>query len=301
MKRREFLGGLGALALSSWVVDSFAIADKIGPAYKARVPLLFDSYRRARRTGQPLLVLVIPRDDQQKSERGALWGAFLNFGSSRQLAPLAQCEVVCATADELHKLVPNAGKGEPLAVLVETSALPATTQGVRVKLEPIASTNSDWYAMDAELDAMIDAQTARVARALEHAIVPNAELAARRANESAAVHGHADAAKKLVATIASGGAVKSEQVDAYSAEIMQALLAATDRKARRRMSAQLGKVVRRELKDQRVPGSRWANGGGCGVDIEGEDSNIAIGCGMGHAPEKSQRFLYFFAKGPYEQ
>jgi hypothetical protein len=33
-----------------------------------------------------------------------------------------------------------------------------------------------------------------------------------------------------------------------------------------------------------------------------DDSNeiVAIGCGMGHVPEKSSRFLYFFAKSPQQ-
>src|SRR5690606_1498698 len=136
-----------------------------------------DSYRRARRTGKPLLVLIIPADDQKKWQRGALWGAFLNYGNNRQLAPLAQCEVVCATAAELHKLVPDAAQNEPLAVLVESNALPAKTHAVRVEIKPSESTSTDWAVRDAEADARIDEQTARVARALERAIVPNAKVA----------------------------------------------------------------------------------------------------------------------------
>lgn len=300
MKRRDFLGGMGAFALSSWVVQSFASADKHGPAHKHRVPLLFDSYRRARRSGKPLLVLIIPEKDERKWERGRLWGAFLNYGSNRQLAPLAPCEVVCATAAELHKLVPGAAKKEPLAVLVETNELPAATHAVRVEIDPMESTSSDWNARDAELDALIDAQTARVARALKQAIAPDAEVAARRAKEAERAHGASADAQDLITAIARDGVVDAKLVDRYAAEIMQALLLTEGRKERRQFAAQLARVVRRELKEQRVPGSRWATSAGCGTYIEGEERNYAIGCGMGHTPEKSQRFLYFFSKGPYE-
>ena len=50
-------------------------------------------------------------------------------------------------------------------------------------------------------------------------------------------------------------------------------------------------------------GSHWANASGCGpatVENMKEDSDeiVAYGCGMGHVPAKSSRFLYFFAKSP---
>src|SRR4029078_8781974 len=53
------------------------------------------------------------------------------------------------------------------------------------------------------------------------------------------------------------------------------------------------------------PGSHWANASGCGpatVENEKEDSDeiVAYGCGMGHVPAKSSRFLYFFAKTPQQ-
>jgi hypothetical protein len=42
-------------------------------------------------------------------------------------------------------------------------------------------------------------------------------------------------------------------------------------------------------------GTRWANGSSRGVESEGGEP-AAIGCGMGHVPRKSRRFLYFFTK-----
>jgi hypothetical protein len=45
----------------------------------------------------------------------------------------------------------------------------------------------------------------------------------------------------------------------------------------------------------RIRGSYWANQGGCGVYVEEVPQTGGIGCGMGHTPERAQRFLYFFA------
>lgn len=51
--------------------------------------------------------------------------------------------------------------------------------------------------------------------------------------------------------------------------------------------------VREQYVLREIPGSRWARGSGCGVQIEGEASRH-FGCGMGHVPPLSRRFLHFF-------
>ena len=59
--------------------------------------------------------------------------------------------------------------------------------------------------------------------------------------------------------------------------------------------------VIRTLRQAPPAGSHWANQSGCGpATVEGmkDDELIAYGCGMGHVPSKSSRFLYFFAKSP---
>jgi hypothetical protein len=54
--------------------------------------------------------------------------------------------------------------------------------------------------------------------------------------------------------------------------------------------------VRARLKDRAPSGTHWANSSGCGTRIEGVSDNVAFGCGMGHVPAKSRRFLYFFSR-----
>jgi hypothetical protein len=61
----------------------------------------------------------------------------------------------------------------------------------------------------------------------------------------------------------------------------------------------------RAVREQPPTGSHWANASGCGpasVENMKDDSDeiVSIGCGMGHIPAKSSRFLYFFAKTPQQ-
>ena len=64
--------------------------------------------------------------------------------------------------------------------------------------------------------------------------------------------------------------------------------------------------VIRAVREQPPSGSHWANASGCGpaiVENMKEDDGsevVAYGCGMGHIPSKSSRFLYFFAKTPQQ-
>jgi len=63
--------------------------------------------------------------------------------------------------------------------------------------------------------------------------------------------------------------------------------------------------VIRVVREQPPSGSHWANHSGCGpatVENMKDDSDeiVAVGCGMGHIPSKSSRFLYFFAKTPQQ-
>jgi hypothetical protein len=54
--------------------------------------------------------------------------------------------------------------------------------------------------------------------------------------------------------------------------------------------------VRLRLKDRAPSGTHWAVSSGCGTRVEGVTDNVAFGCGMGHVPAKSRRFLYFFSR-----
>ncbi len=52
--------------------------------------------------------------------------------------------------------------------------------------------------------------------------------------------------------------------------------------------------VRERLVKVAPPGAHWSLTGGCGMSIEGVESQYSVDCGMGHVPQGSQRLLYFF-------
>ncbi|WP_437590219.1 hypothetical protein [Sorangium sp. So ce1000] len=249
MKRRHLLGataaGLAATAWPAFIRDAFgdgAACDEQGkPAAAAgSVAQVSAAFRRARQASRALLVFVIPADDGAKWERGHALGELLNFGADADLAPLAGVEVVCATMADLKKLVPSAGNGEPLMVVVRTDKVPVAATQLDVALP--------------SYDRMGRLATG----SWEERLKGDETIAAQR--------------------IAALGALlrKGLGADAHNVEARAA-------------------SVRARLVKAPPSGARWATASGCGVDVEGAEDSGIIGCGMGHVPSKSRRFLYFFS------
>jgi hypothetical protein len=266
MNRRKFLSAVSsgaALAVptaaltATWphfLRSAFAEPSPPGSAEVTGLAVVSEGFRRAQRAGKPLLVLIIPRDDAAKWERGRAFGAWLNHGSAEQLWPLALCEVACATLDDLRRLVPTVGLGDPLMIVVETAAVPVTVTRLDAKLveppgrRPRPSSVEAWREQQRLEEAQVDQQIATLARL---------------------------ARKGLVDSPASG----NQRAVPTGAAAMATL--AEEAKAR--------------LLHQRVPGSHWASSMGCGTRVEGHpEIGRGIQCGMGHVPEKSARFLYFY-------
>ncbi len=248
MKRRKFLGAAtagAAVALwPSFLRQGFADTPACDEAWAARIAQVAGAFQRARAAGKPLLVFVIPADDGDKWLRGEAFGELINHGADRDLAPLASVEVVCAAMADLKKLVPTAGAGEPLWVLVDPSRVPATARQIDAALPAypdLYDRTLSWEEREKAEDEISDKRIALLGKALRDAL----------------------------------GAPGDRQVPALAAD------------------------VRARMKDQRVPGSKWAHASGCGTSIEGETDNVMFGCGMGHVPKKSSRFLYFFTRRIY--
>lgn len=87
---------------------------------------------------------------------------------------------------------------------------------------------------------------------------------------------------------------------AHFAPALLALALASADEVRARLLGTLAEVVRRDVVKGQVPGAEWAQQSGCGTTYETRDQNIAIGCGMGHVPARSQRFLHFYTMKPSE-
>lgn len=170
MNRRRFLGsgaaGLALAAAPHWILKAFA-------GEPSSRTLVFDAYRQARRAHRALLVFVIPASPEARWPRGRALGAFLTYGTDAQLAPLAGCEVVCATAAHVHALVPGAPAGEPLALLIDTTAVPARVRPIAVTLddpEELARERSNWDAREKAANDIIMANVARIGDALRAAL-----------------------------------------------------------------------------------------------------------------------------------
>lgn len=157
--RRAVLG-VAAASVALGVVPAW-----IRKAFAGQPPgrtVVFDAYRRARRTHRRLLIFVVPADPDGDltASRAHVLGAFLTYATDAQLAPLARCEVVCATAARIHELVPDAPSGEPLALLVDTTGVPAKVSAIDVALD-------SW-----DHDDGVTANNDRIARALRDALGP---------------------------------------------------------------------------------------------------------------------------------
>jgi len=275
MNRRKFLQGtLATLALPAFIGRAFA-----DPACDAKSRLA-RAFRRAAKSGKPLLVLVIPTDRGEVWARGRLLGSYLNHADDKQLAPIALAEVACATMKELHTIVPHRMKSDPLMVLVETVSVPAQA----IPFAPPPSRNPFQGRGDAQqdVDADIDADIAAVARIVRQALLPDAATIDRRARQNRARL----STEQLAAT--DDPTALPEVID-RAAAVLFSQGGAEDRLAR---------AAAERLRLHAVPGSNWASSHGCGTTIEGvpDDEQRMVACGMGHVPAKATRFLYFFVQ-----
>jgi hypothetical protein len=235
MKRREFFRtAAAAAAVASWPsLVRRAFADTSCAPRSPAGATFAGAYRRAQRAGKPLLVLVVPSADGEKYDRGHLLGELLNNATDEHMAALATAEVVCATMDDVRLLVPSAGAGEPLLLLVGTDRVPPPIARFADALP-----KWEWRDDDAKANAVIDRRVALLGD-----------------------------------------------------WIVQQLPVPADADA-----AALAKRAKRELRLVPPAGARWARSSGCGTEIEGEDDQALVACGMGHTPSKSWRFLYLFAR-----
>ena len=172
MNRRHFIQttalSFGLTATPRFILQAFGGE----PSSKT---LVFDAYRRARRASRSLLVFVIPMNPEQRWPRGAALGAFITYATDAQLAPLARCEVVCATAAHIHDLVPKAPAGEPLAFLIDTTAVPATVTAINATLADPNVRNEYLKNHDdalAAMDRLVMTNVASIANAFSAALGP---------------------------------------------------------------------------------------------------------------------------------
>jgi hypothetical protein len=276
MKRRAFLGAAAASVLGLMVRRAFgdsSLPGKKGDSSSAVQKVdLEAALARAARAGVPLFAIVIPQDDGKKWEVGRAWGELLNHGKPEQVAPLSRAEVVCAPMDELAKItIPGISGAEPLALVIEPSSRKVTQV----------------------LHATLPAYEERY-RVI---VVGNGKEKAPKPRPDDEV------TDERIATMA--GLVRSGLPGTPAMLTVE--------------TANMAQVVKTKLIDRPPPGAHWANASGCGparveqtpeekeAERKAEEADrkkgifrmksvVAYGCGMGHVPQKSTRFLHFFAK-----
>ncbi len=160
MNRRHFLGGAAAAAaIAAWpsflrrAFGDSSVARSGQPAPETG-HVVEGAWRRALAAGRPMLVFVVPKNDQDKYERGHAFGEYLNNSTDAALAPLARAEVVCATMDELRGTIQNAGDGEPLLVLVDKDRPIARFEAALPKMNRME--RGRWEESDREAEVVID-------------------------------------------------------------------------------------------------------------------------------------------------
>jgi hypothetical protein len=288
--RRQFLLGLGAAAA---LVSGGAIA----ATHEA--PLLFQVYRQATRNGRALLVLVVPDQSEDFSERGQQLGAWLVDGHAEQVAPLAFVELACGTLAEIQELVPDAQLGEaPWAVLIETTGVPAEVHAIVPEpVDPHPSVLTDdelrQLAKDAGLlDELAEADRITLRERLPWQVAFEEEKRTAERHRDAlakavfdAILPDPDASHRRVAQLEAAGDPTAR---------FAALWAGSDRCHRDLYATALRTKLKERALDQRIPGSKWASASGCGTRVHDDPDGPMYMCGMGHVPALGGTFLYFF-------
>ena len=172
MNRRLFLG----LALASVAPALIATSFAEGPT--TDLAALTGAWDRARSTGRPLLVIVIPASTDALWERGRAWGELINHGSERARALLGQVELVCAHAASLRVFAPGVEE-EPdaWAWVISTDRVPAMLRSVQVVQPPLPDPwegrgSDNWEQVRRREDEVIDARILAFTASLAGAITP---------------------------------------------------------------------------------------------------------------------------------
>jgi hypothetical protein len=248
---------------------------------------LKEAFLRAQKLGKPLLVFGIPGDDL-KWEWGRIYGAFLNYAPDSDLALLSLCELYCTPVDELQSFAHT--KTTAMMVLLETNQSEPVANELIFDREQIVTENTDEDKRD---DAFVETLGNALYKVLvghekaDGRLFENPTLEKRKAQLL-----QANPEAEELAMKHSSGMAPIETAGSAAAF----LYPATEYDSGRRETLLLVQEVRLRLCLQPPTGAHWANASSCGSTIEGKERHMIDGCGMGHTPKKSQRFLSFFTQ-----
>lgn len=117
--------------------------------------ILTEAARRGRDEKKKLLVLVIPENLSLRYERGAIFGEYLNHGSSADLAPLASAVVVCARTADLAAALGVKIEGEPLMLVLDPTLSPPSVAVLDARIPPLPD-SSDRFSKGGQTTPLIE-------------------------------------------------------------------------------------------------------------------------------------------------
>lgn len=308
MNRRSMLLGLGVggASVPLWLARSFDLdqtdetdcaldldVDVVEPAPASEPPASAPSASEtpgAPRTSRPQLVLVIPAERDERYYRGHAFGELLHAADDLTLARLALFDVQCTTSGDLEKMTGRPLKGEPWMVVIDGT-------GPKRAVTPLTDPQlvSGGPREDTMAEAKIDQRIALLSKMIETAATA-AMIKSLAAAEALALT--PPLKDELATALDDAVPPRLALADAATATLLARVAAPTDEsdwsypRLRVVILSRLAELTRERLLRTSPPaGARWATSHGCGVRIEGHKERHAIGCGMGHVPERSRRFL----------
>jgi hypothetical protein len=301
MRRREFLTttviGTTMAMLHPWVRHGLAFT----PAWcvEDQASVVRAALDRARHDGKPLIVFVVPENEEIRGDRASSFATLIDLGPDRALAILALGEVVCAPLTAVRCVVPDA----PL----ETGEAPPSMLVVEAKLPPTTVIPHDLHdrppwqqclrPVPADEAACLRRETRRYC---ERLVAPLRRTLLgpglrRRARWNARVLGPEAETRVRAAMPAGVASLPPPLVDAAAPLLFASAVEHGDRRSRDHAITALAAAARRRLRDRPPPGARWVRAEGCNdFAYRGADDEVgSMGCGLASVPHLAARFLVF--------
>jgi hypothetical protein len=237
-------------------------------------------------------------DETGDCDLDATFGELLHAADDLTLARLALFDIRCATPAEIEKMTGRPLKGEPWMVVIDRVGSKHTvTPLTDPRLDPGPARE------DSMAEEKIDQRIAHLSKMIETAATA-AMIKRLAAAEALALAPRLKTELEMV--LEDSVAPRLELTEAATATLLARVATPPGEddwgypRLRAAILPRLAELTRERLLRTSPPaGARWATSGGCGVRIEGHKERHAIGCGMGHVPERSRRFLAWL--GDYER
>jgi hypothetical protein len=225
------------------------------------------------------LVLHVEKDVGRREKLGDLFGSFLMKGRIEEQAPLATCEITCATTEELEAF--GIELEGVLAVLVVPGMKPVAA------VVELAEPTTDGQGADVEIDYDMSMR-------LAHADLA-AQLARALGPGSAALEFGVERERACAGVLPTDSYPSAKLARTLPCQALRA--AARDAEQRDVWLLQLALVPRARWTKQAPAGSVWGERNGCGLEYGQRNPTEALGalCGMGDVPELARHFLYFYS------